>query len=278
MRKTRLEALALDAKVKVHQVRRLASWLAERRDYQPPPIVAIDGHPFVHGQHVVPIARLDPAADPRLEAGKRVNLGLAAPAFDGRLLSPERALSFWRVLGRVTAADGYRPGLELRGGCLVPSIGGGLCLLSNALFALAASLGWTILERHGHTMEAVRPPPGEPWGLDATVAWPHVDLRVAPLDPVRLGARVEGGVLRVEVRGARPPRVDVVLRSIDDRTDGAVRSNRLVRAIVDRATGRVVGESIIAATRKRLLHSTERARTCWTCGEVACAARVEGPA
>ena len=31
----------------------------------------------------------------------------------------------------------------------MPSIGGGICLVSNALFAMAVRVGWSILERHG---------------------------------------------------------------------------------------------------------------------------------
>src|SRR5207253_5375208 len=80
------------------------------------------------------------------------------------------------------ARSGPRPrpaawGMELRSGCAVPAIGGGLCLLSNALFALAVELGWHIVERHGHSIAL-----GDPTALDATVAFPHVDLRIGPRD------------------------------------------------------------------------------------------------
>ncbi len=111
------------------------------------PARALDGRPEFaaparvapHGpialRVVVPIARA--GADPRLEAGKRRNVELAATAFHGVATSAARPLSFWRTLGPATAARGFAWGMELRSGCAVPAIGGGLCLLSNALFAAA---------------------------------------------------------------------------------------------------------------------------------------------
>jgi len=49
----------------------------------------------------------DGFGDPALEAGKRANLRLAVAAFDGIVVTPERPLSFWRALGRVTKRRGY---------------------------------------------------------------------------------------------------------------------------------------------------------------------------
>jgi vancomycin resistance protein VanW len=115
-----------------------------------------------------PVAARD-AVDPRLEQGKQINIALAAPYLSGLVVAPERPFSFWRAVPRPTAARGYRPGMELRGGCVVPTAGGGLCLLSNALFAAAAELGRWILERHGHTMTAGVAGAAD---LDATVLWP----------------------------------------------------------------------------------------------------------
>src|SRR6185369_6496582 len=145
----------------------------------------------------VPIARTDRFADPALEAGKRQNLQLAAPAFDGLVATPSRPISFWRTLGRATERRGFTWGMELRGGCVTPAIAGGLCLLSNALFEVAVRAGWQILERHGHSLEAIPPVPGR-LALDATVAWPDVDLVIAPTSgAARLSVRIDGDQLRV---------------------------------------------------------------------------------
>ena len=139
----------------MHQARRLAAWAARTGTWAPPVRASTLGFDHLHHHVRVPIGRRDEAAHPVFEAGKRHNLALAAPAFDGVVVPADRPLSFWRTLGRITAARGYRAGMELSGGCIVPAIGGGVCLLSNALFEAAVRLGWRIDERHGHSREAV---------------------------------------------------------------------------------------------------------------------------
>ena len=276
-----LELAVRRAKVACFQGRRLVSWAARPGRWRVPEPASAAAFPHALYQHERALMRADAGADPVLEAGKRVNLALAAPHFDGLVLAPGQTLSFWRALGRVTAARGFRHGTELRGGCIVPTIGGGLCALSNALFRMACELGWTIVERHGHTREAA--PSTDPvWGLDATVFWPHVDLRVAPRDapgngPVRLGVTVAGEVLRIRVDAAAPGRTRAVLESADDVTrvqDGRrVRRNRVLRTIVDADTGGVLGRDVVAMNQRELLHAAEQRRSCLTCGELACHAR-----
>ncbi|MBJ6759284.1 VanW family protein [Myxococcaceae bacterium JPH2] len=266
----------------VHQARRLAAWVASPERWPEPQLAALGGTELCLGTLSVAVGRADPDADPVLEAGKLHNVRLAAPAFDGLLVTPERPLSFWRTVGRLSPSAGYRHGLALSGGCLTPSVGGGICLLANALFALAARQGWHILERHGHTLEAVPPEPDTLWGMDATVAWPDVDLVVAPREgPVRLGARVAGDMLRLSVHAARPARTRAELRAEDDRveetSEGRFRVNRVVRRVVDLRDGSELDERTIATNRRRLMHAHERRRTCLSCGETACHARVEVP-
>ena len=63
--------------------------------------------------------------------------------------------------------NGFVAGRELREGCMVSSIGGGLCQLSNALYAAALEAGCEIVERHAHSK--VVPGSLAERGLDATV-------------------------------------------------------------------------------------------------------------
>jgi vancomycin resistance protein VanW len=267
-------------KTGARQVARLVGWAAQPGRWPPPRLAAEDrGWTPVHDASV-PIARADDDADPRFEAGKRTNLALAAPCFDGVLVAPDRPLSFCRTLGRPTRARGFVDGMELRGGCIVPSVGGGVCLLSNALFAAALELGWTILERHGHSMQAVPPRDGEPWGIDATVLWPHVDLRVAPRDGwARLGVRVEGDVLRLVVHADRPRRTVAHLAVVGDRVEttaaGTFRANRVVRRVEHVPSGRVE-LAVVAVNRKRVLDAQGRRRSCHTCGQTRCRERPRG--
>jgi hypothetical protein len=142
--------------------------------------------------------------------------------------------SFWRALGRPSRARGYVAGRELREGCMVASTGGGLCQLSNALYAAALEAGLPILERHAHS----RIVPGSlaERGLDATVFWNYLDLRFrAPADcllrveltathlNVRLLFRED---LRAAVKPApreAPPGAPPALRLVASAVPGAAR-------------------------------------------------------
>lgn len=133
-----------------------------------------------------------------LQLGKVQNLRIGARALDGMLLPPGRTFSFWAQLGRPTRAKGYVEGRELRQGCLIPTVAGGLCQLSNSLHRAALQAGCEILERHGHTA----PIPDSPFppGEDATVFWNYVDLRFRSLRPLVLRVRLTAEDLVVELR------------------------------------------------------------------------------
>jgi vancomycin resistance protein VanW len=255
-----LELRARRAVLAARQARRLVSWAWEP-GWRAPEIADAATLPHRVYEKTIAIARSD--GHPVLERGKHTNVALAAPRFDGVIVSPHAPLSFWRALGRVTAARGFVWGMELRSGCVVPALGGGICLLSNALFEMAARLGWNILERHGHSLDA-----GQVGDLDATVLWPHVDLRIAPPSGrARLAVRVLEGELVIEAF-ADTPRVGAVhLRVIEGRAEAPFRARTIVRTI-DGST------EVIARDRKRVLEANERTRNCLTCDETACHARV----
>ncbi len=277
LRTSRLVGLRRDLSLAARRGLRLASW-ALHADGWPPPQLASGDFPHAHLRLRVPIASAA-VSDPRFERGKRHNLRLAAPAFDGLLLTPTRPLSFWRTLGRVTEAGGYVHGMALLEGCVVPALGGGLCLLSNALFTLAARLGWTIQERHGHSV-AVTPPTHQPHvALDATVAWPHVDLVVAPRCPVRLTATVTADQLVLSIDARAPLELETELVITDQSetvaADGTrVYAWRTVRSCRSLATGALLSREVIAVDRKRLLESGPELRSCLSCGEHTCRDRV----
>ncbi len=271
--KDRWEALVRRAKVAGKSARRYLDWAA-RDDQFPPPRLAGPARdfPVVAWQSDEPVLRPGPHTEPLYEEGKRHNVRLAAPAFDGLLLEPGRPFSFWRTLGEASEARGFRHGMELAGGCVVPAVGGGLCLLSNALFRMAVMLDARILERHGHSVSAVPLAPGEAWGFDATVFHPYVDLRFEVRQRVRLEMGVAADRLVVAARTEHPLDVRVAVRAEADGTHregvDAFRTNRLVR---QRFEGeRLASEEVVAHNRKRLMHPDETGRSCLTCGDTAC--------
>lgn len=261
-------------KVRYHQARRLLRWSLDPTAYRlaPSQVPATEFTFPLYGRCLA-IRRSDPDGHPLLEDGKVTNLKLAAPCFDGLQLGPGRPLSFWGALGRVTSRRGFRHGMELRAGCIVPALGGGLCLLSNALFEMAARLDWKILERHGHTVEAI-PSESQPWGLDATVFWPYVDLRVEPLSRCLMRVWVKDEALWLSVQGEEVSKERVELVSREDRISGDLCCNEIWRRVLSES-GKLLREEKIADNRKRILHQgAQRRRNCLTCNEQGCRARV----
>ena len=240
---------------------RLGRWLVDR-SFAPPERVAPAG-PITHAVRW-PLSRA--GAHPRLEAGKRHNVRLAVTAFHGVVITPERPLSFWGTLGPATAARGFTWGMELRSGCAVPAIGGGLCVISNALFTLAVEQGWTVLERHAHSMALA-----DAGALDATIAYPHVDLRIAPrAGRAILDVTVGGDVLVMAVHhDASQLRVEL---EREQRSDGATRETRIRRRVWRELA--VIDDAVIVDDHQRI---PGEVRTCLDCGAVACRARIEIP-
>ncbi|MBA3351504.1 MAG: VanW family protein [Blastocatellia bacterium] len=134
-----------------------------------------------------------------LVAGKIQNLRLAVTKFNGIEIPAGSTFSFWRQLGRAGRAKGFVAGRELREGCIVPNVGGGLCQISNALYDAALQAGCEIVERHPHTQ--VMPGSLAEKGRDATVFWNYIDLRFRSCKALRIEARVEAQDLVIQFRG-----------------------------------------------------------------------------
>ncbi len=144
-----------------------------------------------------------------LQAGKVQNLRLAARCLNGRVLRAGELFSFWAHVPRPTERRGFAPGRELREGCVIPNVGGGLCQLSNALYDAALTSGCEIVERHAHSRRV----PGSMAiaGRDATIFWNYVDLRFRAPEDCRLEVWLTKSELRLRLRALeavnvrRPP-------------------------------------------------------------------------
>jgi hypothetical protein len=138
------------------------------------------------------------AKDRALTAGKVHNLRLALRGIDGIEVAPGEIFSFWKQVGCPSRWRGFAIGRELREGCLIPSAGGGLCQLSNALYEAASGAGFEIVERHAHS----RIVPGSKAEVDrdATVFWNYVDLRFRAKQAFRIEATLTPEALVVAFR------------------------------------------------------------------------------
>lgn len=136
-----------------------------------------------------------------LIAGKIQNLRVAVARINGVEVAANEVFSFWRHIGRPSQARGFVKGRELRQGCIIPTTGGGLCQLSNALYSVALDAGFEIIERHAHTQ--VIPGSLAEQGRDATVFWNYVDLRFKAAKAFRIEAFLTHDALVVRLKSRK---------------------------------------------------------------------------
>ncbi|MBN8572376.1 MAG: VanW family protein [Candidatus Kapabacteria bacterium] len=110
-----------------------------------------------------------------LTAGKIENLRISARKLHGLEVKANEVFSFWKHIGNPNFGKSYVMGREIREGCIVPTIAGGLCQLSNALYDAALKANFDIIERHKHT-KVIKGSLSEQ-DRDATVKWNYIDLR-----------------------------------------------------------------------------------------------------
>jgi hypothetical protein len=199
---TRLEAAVFRAKTLMLQIRRFGTDLtigrvsrAERSDrFGAAPVIS---------RSTTPLWTETEPEERFLVAGKIHNLRLAVRRLDGLEVPAGEVFSFWKHVGRASRFKGYVEGRELREGCVIPNVGGGLCQISNALYDAALDANFEIIERHAHT-QIVAGSLAEN-DRDATVFWNYVDLRFRSERPFRIEAKLDEKDLIVQFRGEERP-------------------------------------------------------------------------
>jgi vancomycin resistance protein YoaR len=145
------------------------------------------------------------------QATRAANIAVAASRLDGVILLPDDRISFNDLVGERSVENGFFDSWEILDGQFVRGVGGGTCQVSSTLNAAALHAGLDIVEGYTHS----RPLAYIEKGLDATVAWPFVDLELRNPWPVPLAiqAVVNGNTLTVSVLAETLPG-RVTLRSV----------------------------------------------------------------
>ncbi|HEY9792917.1 MAG TPA: VanW family protein [Candidatus Obscuribacterales bacterium] len=133
---------------------------------------------------------------------QKSNIEIAAKAVNGTILKPGEKFSFNRIVGPRTDIRGYRPAPSYLGPESPSTIGGGICLLSSALYQLALESGLQIDNRVPHLRTIKTVPPG----LDATVWYGQADLtfeNTLPF-PVQIATDWNHTTLTVSILGKKP--------------------------------------------------------------------------
>jgi vancomycin resistance protein YoaR len=131
------------------------------------------------------------------------NIARAASQMDGVVLMPGDVVSFNANVGPRSIENGFATAPEIWKGEMREGIGGGTCQVAGTLHAAAFFAGLDISERANHS----RPSGYIRMGLDATVVYPTVDLKLRnPYDfPIVLKASLDKGTLTFELRGRERP-------------------------------------------------------------------------
>lgn len=140
--------------------------------------------------------------------GRNANVTRGATLLDGLVLMPGETVSFNDTVGPRTLENGFFLAPEIYKGEIREGVGGGACQVASTLHAAAFFGGLDVTDRINHSRPSayIRP------GLDATVSFPVLDLRIKnPFDfPVVVSARADKGVLRFELYG-KEQRAEVTL-------------------------------------------------------------------
>lgn len=129
------------------------------------------------------------------------NVEIAATAIDGRTVAPYDTFSFNDAVGERSEDRGFRPGLMFCSGQVITGIGGGVCIVSTALYNTVVNAGYQIIERSPHSGAVRYAAPG----LDAAVVYGYMDLRFKNNTPYPLLIRSKAadGKLSINLYGRK---------------------------------------------------------------------------
>lgn len=154
-----------------------------------------------------------------LNWAQKHNIKVAAKSVDGIVIKPGEEFSFNRVVGPRTAGRGYREAPSYLGTENLSTTGGGICLLSSAIYQAALESGMTITERvpHKRTVRTIKP------GLDSTVWYGQADLKFKnPLaEPLQITTEWQPEGLKVTIlskRGVESPHTGSIASAIREHT------------------------------------------------------------
>jgi hypothetical protein len=106
--------------------------------------------------------------------GRSANIRNAVSKIDGTIIPSGATFSFNDLVGPRSLENGFAVAPEIMGDELTTGIGGGTCQVSSTLHVAALYGAFEIVERQSHS----RPSAYTQMGLDATVSYPSVDLKI----------------------------------------------------------------------------------------------------
>jgi vancomycin resistance protein YoaR len=141
---------------------------------------------------------------------QKLNIERAVAKLNGTILRPGERFSFNKLVGPRNSRAGFFSAPSYIGAASYDTLGGGICVISSALYQDALLADLKVIERvpHLRTMQTVEP------GLDATVWSGGADLKFIndSSTPIQLCCKLENGCLETSLLGSEIPSVHRQLR------------------------------------------------------------------
>lgn len=132
---------------------------------------------------------------------RTTNIRLACQKISGVVLMPGETFSYNQVVGKRTAAAGFKTAAVYSNGEVSEGIGGGICQVSSTLYNSVLLSNLEVTARRNHTFHTGYVPAGQ----DATVSWGAPDFKFKNNRnyPIRIIATVNGGKITTKIYGLK---------------------------------------------------------------------------
>jgi vancomycin resistance protein VanW len=213
-------------------------------------------------QHKTPLLRRLKDVDMYLQHNKITNLRLALEKIDGICLQPNETFSFWFLVGKPTAAKGYKEGLVLQNGKITKGTGGGLCQLGNLLYWMALHSPLKVTERWRHSYDVF---PDEkrllPFGSGATLAYNYIDLQIKneTSEMFQFNLHLTETDLMGQIRSTKPPEIQYEVFEKEhliraESWGGYSRHNRIHRKLIELKSSEEIAEEFVTENHALMMY------------------------
>ncbi len=121
---------------------------------------------------IVQLSSYETAIGATSDPGRFINIENGTRKFDKLIIKSGESVSFNKVAGRRTYANGYADAPELAYGDYRTGVGGGICQVSSTLYNAVVNAGLEVTTRYQHSLASNY----VPLGLDATVQDDRLDF------------------------------------------------------------------------------------------------------
>ena len=140
-------------------------------ELEPTPVQAKVTRAQLEGQ-IVRLATYETAIGATSHEGRFTNIRIGTEKFNHLVIRAGETVSFNRVTGKRTEANGFVEAPEIAYGEYVMGIGGGICQVSSTLYNAVVNAGLTVTKRTQHSLASNYVPMGQ----DATVSDDRLDF------------------------------------------------------------------------------------------------------